>query len=204
MIEKSISRLTATRLRIMLIAAMVLVTIVISIGFYFLQSFLYKFAVEVSHANENATTSANDVATFIKLERQLEDDQVTIKRVESIVAESKSYQYQNQIINDLNTYAARAGLKINGYTFSDGAPAENGGSAQTAAENPSSAPVSGLKSTAVTVALSQPTKYQDVMEFVRSIEQNLTKMQLSSLVMAKGVAKDEVTISALEIEVYIK
>lgn len=203
MIEKGFNRLTATRLRMILSASLVVITIIISIGFYFMQSYLYTIAVDVSHKTEDASTSGNDIATWQRLKQQLADDEATIQRTASIVADSKSYEYQDQIIQELNTYAARAGVSINSYTFA----ASTGGAGSSSATG--SAPltastISGLKSTTVSISLASPTKYKRLMTFIHSIEQNLTKMQLGSISLSKGVAADEVSINTLEIEVYIK
>lgn len=203
MIEKSVKGMTATRLRLILFASIAVMIIAISIGFYFLQSYLYSFSVNVSHANEDASTSATDIATFGRLEDRLETDAGTIKRVESIVADSKSYEYQDQIITDLNTYAARTGVSISSFSFNAGGAAAAGTTTAPTA-NPTIAPIPGLKATAVSITLASPTKYKNLMNFIHSIEQNLTKMQLASLSLTKGAANDEVTINTLEIEVYIK
>jgi hypothetical protein len=203
MIEKGIHNLTATRLRVMLSASLVGILVIIGIGFYFLQSYLYSFAVEVSHANEDASTSGSDIATLQKLQQEFKNDQTTIQRVESIVAESKSYEYQDQIIADLNTYANRSGVKITSFTFDAGTPSKTGATVSTTPASPSVA-VAGLKSTGVSITLEAPTKYNSLMKFIHSIEQNLTKMQLASLSLTKGTASDEVSISALQLEVYIK
>lgn len=202
MIDKGFNRLTATRLRVILSASLVVTAIIIGIGFYFMQSYLYTFAVDVSHKTEDASTSGNDIATWQRLKKQLSEDEATIQRTANIVADSKSYEYQDQIINELNTYAARAGISINSYTFdSSTAPGASAGQAAATSAVPA---IAGLKSTTVSIALSSPTKYKKLITFIHSIEQNLTKMQLGSISLSKGMAADEVAINTLEIEVYIK
>lgn len=200
--EKGFNRLSASRLRMILSASLVVISIIIGIGFYFMQSYLYTFAVDVSHKTEDASTSANDIATWQRLKQQLESDEPTIQRTASIVADSKSYEYQDQIIKDLNTYASRSGVSINSFTFSS--PNAPGATAGAAAGSSAVPTIAGLKSTTVSITLAAPTKYKDLMEFVHSIEQNLTKMQLGNIVLSKGRAADEVSINTLDIEVYIK
>lgn len=198
MIEKGFNRLTATRLRMILSGSIVVIAIIISIGFYFMQSYLYTFAVDVSHKTEDASTSGNDIATWQRLKQQLSEEEATIQRTASIVADSKSYEYQDQIIQELNTYAARAGIGITSFTFASSG-ASSAGAAATAVPT-----ISGIKSTTVSIALTSPTKYKSLMTFVHSIEQNLTKMQLGSIALSKGRMADEVSINTLELEVYIK
>lgn len=203
MIEKGIHSLTATRLRLILSASIVAILVIIGIGFYFMQAYLYTFAVQVSHANEDASTSGSDLSTYEKLQQELTSNQPAIQRVANIVAASKSYEYQDQIIADLNTYAKRAGVSITSFTF-DAGSSTAGAPAATNPAAPATTTIAGLKSTGVSVSLSTPTKYVDLMKFIHSIEQNLTKMQLASLSITKGSTSDEVTISTLQLEVYIK
>jgi hypothetical protein len=206
MTKKGLGSLNASQLRIMLVASIIGIIVLIGIGFYFIQAQLYSFAVVVSHANEDATTSRDDISIFEKLQQQLADDDATVKRAQDIVADSKQYEYQNQIIVDLNTYAARSGISIASFTFDDNGAQTPGASAlppSTTGVRPKVS-ITGLKSTTVSISLKTPTKYRDLMNFVHSIEKNLTKMQLASFAATKGEKADEVAINTLEIEVYIK
>lgn len=200
--DKKLNKLTATRLRLVLAAVIVLLTLLIALGFYGVQSYLYKFAVEVSHANEDAATSGNDIQKLQNLQQKLADEASIIDRTKKIVADSKSYEYQDQIIADLNTYAARAGVLITSFVFADNNAQASAGASAPA--DTTAAAIPGLKSTTVAITLESPTKYNQVMNFVHYIEQNLTKMQLASLELTKGAASDEVATSTLEIGVYIK
>lgn len=203
MIEKSFSRLSAVQLRMILFVSLGAIILLGATGFYFIQQHLRNFAVEVSHASEDARTSDNDIAALKKLQKQLAENQDNIKRTQSIVADSKSYKYQDQIIKDLNTYASRSGIGITRFTFDDAAA---GPGAKTTPTAGAAAPatISGLKSTSVSIGLKTPTQYKNLMNFVHAIEQNLTKMQIAGLSLNKGDNPTEVSISALTIEVYIQ
>lgn len=206
MIEKSINRLSAVQLRMVLLVSLGGIILIGGIGFYFLQQHLNNFAVEVSHASEDAHTSDSDIAALQKLQKQLAENQDNIKRTQSIVADSKSYQYQDQIIKDLNTYAARSGIAITRFSFND-AGAATTGSQKTpagAAAQTQAPTISGLKSTSVSISLKTPTPYKNLMNFVHAIEQNLTKMQIAGLSLTKGENSSDVSINALTIEVYIQ
>lgn len=197
------NKMTASRLRLLLMGSIVLLALLIGFGFYSAQSFLHNFAVTVSHAQEDANASESDISTLQKLEDKLAEDELVIERTKKIVADSKAYEYQDQIIADLNAYAAKSGVAITGFTFTDNnaAPSTAAASETGTAAEPA---IPGLKSTSVSVQLATPTKYDRLMRFVGHIEQNLTKMQLASLTLSKGQAKDEVTTSELVIGVYVK
>lgn len=195
------NKMTASRLRLILVGSIVLLALLIGFGFYSAQSFLHNFAVTVSHAQQDANASADDISTLQRLEDKLEEDVAIIDRTKKIVADSKAYEYQDQIIADLNTYAAKSGISITSFTFADNNAASATSETNSAASEPA---IPGLKSTSVSVQIASPTKYDRLMRFVSHIEQNLTKMQLASLTLSKGQKPDEVTTSELVIGVYVK
>lgn len=200
--EKQLKSLSPTKLRITLIITIVLLILAIGAGFWFFRSGLIAYAESVSKTAAEANVSANDVQNLQKLEAELKDDQVAINRTKSIVADSESYQYQNQIIQDLSRYAKAAGVTITGYVFTtDGAA---GGSVAAPVANNGGAPA-GLKTTSVSITPKSPVKYTSFMQFIHSIELNLTKMQLTGITLSKSAeGYDMVSVNPLTIEVYTK
>lgn len=198
--------MTAVQLRMILISTILAIFVLGGVGFYFVQSQLNTFAINVSHVNEDAATSNNDISILQTVQKKLADDQGNVERTKKIVADSKSYTYQDQIISDLNAYAARAGITITGYTFDAGAGAttNTSGSTATGAASPATTTIAGLKSTTVSVTLKAPTKYENLLNFVHSVEQNLTKMQVSGISLTKGQSPADVSTNVLSIEVYIQ
>ncbi len=207
MIENNLRGLNASQLRIVLLASIGVILVITGIGFYFIQSQLSGYAVTVSHASEDADTSVNDVAVLQGLQKKLADNQVNIQRTQNIVADAKSYKYQDQIISDLNTYASRSNISINSFVFDSGSPiSSSAATTSTPVVTPGQAApvVAGLKSTTVSVTLKTPTKYSDLMNLIHSIEQNLTKMQIASISLTKGSSSQDVSTNTLLIEVYIQ
>jgi hypothetical protein len=203
------SRLTPTMLRLILSIGLLLTISIAAIIFTLASSQLKTVATTVSHKVADAKASQNSLTNLKKIERFLADHQATVTRANDIVAESKSYEYQNQIINDLKTYASTAGVKINNFDFAAGnsatptTPATTGAAA--AAPLPGAATATpGVKSTSVSISLQSPIKYENLLRFIKAIEQNLTKMQISTVTLSKGGADSEVTTDALSIEVYIR
>jgi hypothetical protein len=196
--------LTAASLRLIL---SIFLFVIIALGillFSFAYSKLKDAAVDVSHSVADASASQNNLQNLQKLKQDLAAKQDVVTRAENIVAESRSYEYQNQIINDLNDYAARAGLSITTIDFSS-AQAGTGPTTTpgTAAPATPSTTINGVKSTFVSVTLKNPVNYTGVLRFLKSIEQNLTKMQVSNIGLSKA-DDGGVSSNALNIEVYIK
>lgn len=216
--------LDAVKLRLVLLVAMVLI-VVVSIGmFQFAYSYLKNTAKDASAKAAEAAASQNEIERLQQVQRKLEENKDIANKVAGIVAESKSYKYQNQIVNDLNDFANRSGIRITGIDFtqqdsasqasgsssSEGAGAAaaspeagaadlSGGSGTTAA--PSTTPTSSLKTITATVTIESPMNYTSFLRFINSIEQNLTKMQIQNLSL---VSSDGISSESLTIEVYTR
>lgn len=195
--------LTPSKLRLILTAALFLTLITASVIFYFANANLRSVATAVSHKVADANASRNNLENLKKIERFLAEQQDTITRVNSIVADSQSYQYQDQIILDLNSYAAKAGISITNFDFAAAAAATTTPPAATGTQ--ASAPTTGgVKSTTVSISVANPVDYISLLRFIKSIEQNLTKMQISKIGLSKGTNANEVSTDALAIEIYVR
>lgn len=193
--------ITATQLRLILVIAMFLTAALSTIGVWFVNSQLKNYAVEVSHVSADAAASRSNLQNLQTLEKRLADDQAIIQKTSSIVAESQSYLYQDQIITDINNYAAKAGISITDINFGIGtttAPAQG-----SAPATPSTPAPSGVKSVSVSITLKNPVNYTNLLKLVKSIEQNLTKMQISRINLSKDTSGG-VTSDVLTLQVYVR
>lgn len=198
-------KLTATNLRLILSVSLFVIAAIGVAGFIYAQGYLHTVAIDTSHSVVDASASQDNLQTLQKIQKTLQADKDVISRTNSIVADNQSYQYQDQIISDINAYAAKAGITITNLDFTlatAAAPVSAAGSAKPTA--PTSAQPAGVKATSVTVTLNNPVSYNNLLLFIRSIEQNLTKMQISRVSLSKGADSSTVTSDALAIEVYIK
>lgn len=202
MIEKKLNGLSPTQLRAVLTGTIVLIIVTTAAIFWLFQVQLSTYAQQVNKDAAAADASANDIRNLQKLQAQLEEDEVAITRTKNIVADSRSYQYQDQIIKDLSAYAKASGVIVSGYGFgSDTATSGAAANGQTA-ETPVAA---GLKTISVSVSLKNPVDYRAFMRFIHSIELNLTKMQLTGISISPSQEnKDLVTVGPLTIQVYTR
>lgn len=191
--------LTATKLRLILSGSLFVIILIASVGFSLADGTLQTMASDVSHTTVDATASRDALQTLQKIQQQLSDDKDVVARASSIVAESQSYQYQDQIVNDLNDYAKKAGISITNLDF--GATSTTATPTAPVTTTPTPA---GVKSTAVTVTLKNPVNYNSLLHFFSSIEQNLTKMQISKIGISKGNSGNDVSSDILTIQVYIR
>ena len=191
--------LTATQLRLMLSISMFVIALMAGIGFVFVNSQLKNYAIEVSHVAADANASRDNLQNLQKIQTQLQEDQDIVQKTNSIVAESQSYQYQDQIINDINNYASKAGIGITDINFATQTTTAPGSAPTTTTPIPT-----GVKSSTVAITLKNPIDYASLLRFIKSIEQNLTKMQVSRINLSKDTVTNGVTSDILTLQVYVR
>lgn len=196
--------ITAAKLRVILtitifaIAALGIALFTITYGQ------LKLVATDISHITADASASQNNLQSLQNIQKELDKRKGVIERTANIVADSQSYLYQDQIISELNTYATQAGISITNIDFG----ASTGTAAATPATpaDPAAAPApAGVKSTSVSITLKNPVDYLGLLRFIKSIEQNLTKMQVANVSLSKSAdAGGSISSDMLNIEVYIR
>ena len=199
--------LTAVNMRVILTVSLFAILIAMAVGFYFAYTSLEKTAQEASKIQTEAKMSDAKVQNLALVEKQLKENSFAYDRAKQIVADSQSYQYQNQIINDLTYYANQAHVGISSFTFQDSkadGSKSSGSTAPAAGETAPKPAANTVKSTVVSVQLGKDVAYQDLLHFLYLIEQNLTRMQVSDIAMSKGEAPGTVSAQELNIEVYIR
>ena len=212
--------LTASLARIIMSLLLLLIIIAMAAGTYFAYSMLQKTAEEVASMRTEAADVDNKIQNLISLKDQLDKNSLAAKKAAQIVADSKSYMYQNQAINDLSIYASRAGIPITSFTFSESAAktpsssASSSGSATananassaeaTAGQTPAPAAAAGPKTTTVSIQLGKDISYENFLHFLHLIEMNVTRMQVTGIALSTGEDNKKVSIQSLDIEVYIQ
>ncbi len=187
--------LTPSRLRIILAITLLLI-LALGIGiFYISYGKLKKSAADTSAQVASARDSQNTLSNLQELKKELDAEKDAINRTAQVMANSQNYTYQDQIINDLTVYAGRAGLSISNIAFSANQAAPATGTAAPTTQ--------GLKTVGVAVTLANPVDYTSLLNFLHYIEQNLTKLKLSSIDLTKS-SNNDVTTNILSLEVYVK
>lgn len=208
MSHKTTSSLTATKLRVILAISLLLIGLLAAGLFYVGYKQLNGIATTVSQSIADANASKNTLSSLQQTERDLATNHDIVERADQVVADSNKYNYQNTVIQDLQTYAARAGLTINNIDFSGNDATTSAGvspGASAAQGSTASTPGGNYKTNKVTITLANPVNYENFLQFLRSIELNLTKFQISSVSLTKSTEnKKAVTTSSLTIELYTK
>ena len=193
-LNASIARIVLSLLLLIILSAMVGLVI-------FAYSFLSKTSEEVGKMQTEAIAVDAKIQSLLASKSQLDRNSDTVKKAKNIVSESKLYQYQNQIIKDLNTYADRAGIPIKAFSFQN----EPTTSAKTAKSSKRThASPAGVKSTFVSIQLGDHIDYTKFLHFLSLIEKNVTRMQLLGVSISRGANNHEISIQSLEVKVYTR
>lgn len=188
--------LTPKRLRVVLSATLVLIMLAGAGLFYLAYNRLSETATETGERAASARESESTLTRLQSLRKDLNEQRDSMSRASNVVANSQNYAYQDRLVNDVTIYANRANLSIKNISFSE----TQAGAATT--EGQPSGP-SGLKKATVDITLENPVNYQDLLNFLHYLEQNLTKLKISKVVMSKN-QENGVTIDVLNLEVYVR
>lgn len=174
----------------LLIAAIILVSVAIIMGSWFIQKRLSHEVELTTEAKERAVQSSSDIQKAAQLQSYLKSHAEEVARATSIVNDTKAYQYQNQIVEDINRYAASAGVTILGFDF----PIV-----------PSASKATGVKTLDAIITLQSPVQYTSYLTFLKLIEQNLTKMQITEMKLkAHSTNPEFIDAQTLAIQVYTR
>jgi hypothetical protein len=182
------SSMNSAKLRAFLGTSIVLVILLAGVGFYFAQDWLHNLAVSVSHKVADSNSSDSSVQSLNKLQKELASRQDIISKTNNIVTSTSTYQ--TQAVKDLTAYAKASGITISSYAFPVVAAAAAG----------STTPI-----TQVTVTLTSPVSYANLLRFMTAIEGNLPKMQITSVNMGRLSGDSaSVKIDQLTVAVYTR
>lgn len=213
--SKKSLKLNAVMMRWLLSVLLLLLLTGAGAGFYFSYQYLVQIAKETSDARASADSADSKLQQLRLLGAALKKHEADVKKAEQVVASAKSYQYQNQIVEDLTRYAAMAGVSIQSFTFQNETAGKKttgsntspstGDAAQNSSANQSQSAAPALKSVHVTVQLGAEVEYRRLLHLIHLIEQNLTRMQLQGLQLARNDKNPQaVSSQALNLEVYIR
>lgn len=204
-------RLDAIKLRVILVIIFLLLGGVGVAIFMLGYQQITAFSKETQQVSADAEASNSQIQKLTETQKQLEEHAQTVERASQLVAQSQAYQYQDQIINDLGSYAMAAGVQIDTITFHDNASAQGTAApASTATTDTASTATgttspAGIKTTTATVTFKNPLSYKSFLTFIHSLEQGLFRMSISGINITKSTENsDSITSQPIDIEVYIR
>lgn len=211
MSSPSLGTLTASKLRLILCAVLVLI-LVAQVGLVALgQNAIRSYAEEVASAVAQSSSNEKTVRDLESVRAALDKNKATVEKSKQLIADkSNTYAYQNQIIQDITRYANLAGLQVTGFAFSEGTPASG---ASSAGSSSATKPASGVKipagvtPVAVTVTLSQTASYDAYFRFLQLLEGNLLRTEITGINLNRptdtaNVDANTISLSTINLQVY--
>jgi hypothetical protein len=182
----------AASLRTMMVVLIVIIIGLSAFGFYLAQDQLNTLAISTGQTIAKSTDGSISSQGIANLKEEMVKKQVVISKASNITVPSQDYQ--SQIIADLTKYATNNGLLITDYNVSNSTI--TGLKAST---------TNGVKSNYITITLGNPVPMIGLIKFLKSIESNLPKMQLTGITLKDNPAlSGTVNIDPLTIEVFTK
>jgi len=177
-------KVTATSIRNVLSALLVLIIIGSAAGFYFGLQIIKEYSLEVARTSADASASADSTTQPSDPNQQLADGEALVAKVNKLFATPATYQAQ--ALKDINLYANQSGVKISGI--------ESAGPAIAGTESANSSEI---------ITVESPVSYASLLAFINSIEGNLPKMQITGISIERPVAAsgDQVVADTITITV---
>lgn len=161
-------------------------------GTFYIHQRLTDYVTQVDHLKIDSDINQQSIENARKLDRALAENNDSVSRAAVIVADTKYYEYQDQIVKDITSYAAASNITVLGFDFS------------VAASSKASS-IKGVKTIVANVSLKSPMKYTDYLQFLKLIERNLTKMQVTQVDIANELkSADTISSPVLTLEVYVR
>lgn len=192
---KKEKQLKATSLRTFLIISIFLLLTISVVGFYFTQNYLRELAVKNLPQDTNTTATNTTTSDTEAIQAEVAKYQDIGNKSSSFFASSQTHQ--NQITNDIKSYASVSGININNLSF-DQSTSSNSDSRSTSSSG-------GLNSKNVIITIENPVQFTKLMKFIKGIESNLPKMQVSNIsITPSSSSKEAVSVEPITIDYYVR
>ena len=209
-------QLTPSQLRIILVLSLLLAIGLGIGGFILLRGALAAKATEISQIATEVKGLSDNIRKLESAEKTLKANEDVEVKAREMLAESQSYQYQDRIVQDLKAIAGTSGVNIKNVDFMVSQTSASAVVPQAPAQGtpevatPTSNLPGGINQTKATITIESPVSYNSLLLFIRALESNSMKMQVSKVSITGAGAsseaknKDQVTSEAFVIGVYIR
>lgn len=206
--------INAKSMRIILSLGLIILLLAVGAGFYFTYKKVDDLANQTAIKQTEVDSIDRKIVYLQGLEKRLDEQSENIIKAQKIVAETKDYQYQNQIIDDLSRIASIAGVQIQNYTFQNDSATDGSNSPNVTEEADSpdkqapsntSQPQASINSTEVGIQLESDIVFTKYLMFISLIERNATRMQISDVSISRSEENPGLINSQeIKIKVYIR
>jgi len=181
---------SATSLRSLLLASVVLIAVAIIGGFYFAGVWLSDSAANSKTKNYTSVSGNLNSDQIVKRQEDVYNHKAVSAKAASFIASSQTFE--SSIRQDLTKYATDIGISITNFSL-----------AQKPSVVTTDVPIAGVKTQFVSVTLGNPVEFTKLLEFIQAIETNVPKMKLTGISMDSSSGQSgSVSVKPIIIEVY--
>jgi hypothetical protein len=181
-------------------------------GFSVGLSILGKYAVDVSHKRVDANASRDNLLVYKQLDEKLADNEDVLKKAQALKATTKFPEFR--IVDEVKAIASKNHISIKDFQYSDSDDTNDSAAAGTAPSSSANAtPAAGQTQPrsssgdtfSLTVNLASELNYENLLQFLYDIEQNVPKLQVSgiSISPSSSTSSTKVAVEALTIQMYV-
>ena len=186
------SRLNPRSLRVILAIFLLLIIGLGAAGFVYAQKELLGYAKEISRKKVDASASNSSISTLQNIQKELRGYDDVKQKIGALRAGDEFPIFR--IVDEVNKIASRNNVPISSFSFGDSAAAPTAGANATPTPATPAAPsASTSKTISLTVNFGQISNYQDYLQFLYDIEQNVPKMRVKSVSVNSGAATPNTT-----------
>jgi hypothetical protein len=184
--------LTPRVLRVILATLLVLILGASAAGFFYAQDKLLGYAKEISRKKIDATASNSTISTLKKVQTELKGYDDVKEKILKLRANDEFPEFR--VVDEVNRIASRNNIPLASFSYGDSssetstANESTPNSAPPTARNPAMEGGVAGKTISLTVNFGQINDYQNYLQFLYDIEQNIPKMRVKSVGISSGAA----------------
>lgn len=201
MTESKSRRLTPTTLRLLLSIALFLIASLAVVGFVFAQKQINAYVLEVSHKKVDATASESSLQTLQTVEKQLQNDQETVKKADLLKHNSSLPQFK--AIADIQNHAEANKINLSDISFeASGASTTPAVATAPVTATPGTTPAAAPAAAGISITFKindGEVATTDFVNFLYDIEHSTPKLQIKGISVKKGKSNSQLTVDAMTV-----
>lgn len=176
--------------------SLALLAVLVAVGIYFADKQLQSVAGGISRLRAEIEITNQNVDNYELTKTKIDELSYVKELADEILPQTEE---QSIIVAELSEFAKRSNLTTGSIEFTD----ESSSSAGSSASKTKKAPA-GVEVVSVVFSVSEEASYQDVLEFLRYIEGNRRKMQVTRVSLTPGSDGQKIADLTISLNLFVK
>lgn len=170
--------------------------VLVAVGIYFADKQLQSVAGEISRLRAEIEITNQNLDNYELTKTKIDELSYVKDLADEILPQTEE---QSIIVAELSEFAKRSNLSTGSIEFTDESSSSAGSSAATTKKAPA-----GVEVVSVVFSVSDEASYQDVLEFLRYIEGNRRKMQVTRVSLTPGSGGQKIADLTVSLNLFVK